>query len=64
MTTKEIKALSIESLTTLIQDEKKALQRKKFTHAIAPVENPMSIRLNRRLIAKLQTELTARLNAK
>jgi large subunit ribosomal protein L29 len=31
----------------------------KLAHAISPIENPMRIRQNRKLIAKLETALSA-----
>jgi large subunit ribosomal protein L29 len=56
----EIKKLSIEELERTIKEEREGLQRTKFAHAISTIENPIKIRTNRRLIARLLTELTAR----
>ena len=58
MKKEEIKALSAEQLREQIAAEKDRLLKLKFAHAISPVENPMRIRENRKLIARLNTELT------
>lgn len=60
MKNSEIKALSLEELQEKVIQEQENLQRLKFAHATNPIENPMKIRVNRKLIAKIQTELTAR----
>ena len=60
MKNKEIKALSIDALKEQIAQEQDALSRLKFAHAISPVENPMRIRESRKLIARLNTELSTR----
>lgn len=54
----DIKALSAEQIKEQIGVETDRLQKLKFAHAISPVENPMRIRMTRRLIARLNTELT------
>ena len=53
----EIRALTIEELTQKITSEKEAMQKLKFAHAISPIENPMKIKITRKLIARLQTVL-------
>jgi large subunit ribosomal protein L29 len=60
MKNQEIKALSVEDLQQQIAQEKQALDRLKFAHAISPIENPMRLRTSRKLIARLMTELSAR----
>ena len=60
----DIKALSIDELQEAISKEKSSIGKLKFAHAISPIENPMQIRIQRRLIASLKTELTAKQNAK
>jgi large subunit ribosomal protein L29 len=60
MKNKEIKALSTDALKEQIAQEQDALSRLKFAHAISPVENPMRIRESRKLIARLNTELSTR----
>jgi large subunit ribosomal protein L29 len=56
----EIKALSADALKEQIAAEQETLQRLKFGHAVSPIENPMRIKASRRLIARLNTELTAK----
>jgi large subunit ribosomal protein L29 len=56
----EIKALSTDAIKEQIAQETEALSRLKFAHAISPVENPMRIRQSRKLIARLNTELSTR----
>lgn len=60
MKNSEIKALTTEQLTEKIKEETSGLQKLSFAHAITPLENPMQIRQTKRLIARLKTELTAR----
>lgn len=56
----EIKALSTDAIKEQLVQEQDALNRLKFAHAISPVENPMRIRESRKLIARLNTELSTR----
>jgi large subunit ribosomal protein L29 len=56
----EIQALSADALKEQIAAEQETLQRLKFAHAVSPIENPMRIKVSRRLIARLHTELTAK----
>ncbi len=58
MNNSEIKSLSIEELQERIVSETENLQKLKFAHAISPIENPMKIRVAKRLIARMNTELT------
>lgn len=60
MKNEEIRELNLEELSDRIKTEKELLQRLRFAHAISPIENPMKIRAARRLIARLQTELSVR----
>ncbi len=57
MKNSEIKALSIEELMQKIRGEKEGLQKLIFAHAISPIENPMKIKITKKLIARLLTEL-------
>ena len=59
----EIKALSTEELVVKISSEKETLRKLKFAHAVSPLENPMQIRLARKIVAKLETELSAKKKA-
>lgn len=60
MKNNEIKALSIDELKQQIAQERESLDRLKFAHAISPIENPMRLRTARKLIARLNTELSAK----
>ena len=64
MNNSEIKTLSIEELQERIVSELENLQKLKFAHAISPIENPMKIRAAKRLIARMNTELTIKQNNK
>ncbi len=55
----EINKLGVAELQKQILAEKESLSRLKFAHAISPIENPMRIKETRKLIAKLETALTA-----
>lgn len=60
MKNNEIKALSVDELKQQIAQERESLDRLKFAHAISPIENPMRLRTARKLIARLNTELSAK----
>jgi len=60
MKNKEIKSLSVDDLQQQVAQEREALDRLKFAHAISPIENPMRIRTSRKQIARLMTEISAR----
>jgi len=55
----EINKLGVDELKKAIVAEQENLTRLKLAHAISPIENPMRIRQNRKLIAKLETALSA-----
>ncbi len=59
----EINKLGVDELKKAIAAEQENLTRLKLAHAISPIENPMSIRETRRVIAKLETALTKAVNA-
>lgn len=58
----DIRALSIEDLRTQIKTEQSNGQQMRFAHAISPLENPARIKVNRKTVARLQTELSRRNN--
>ncbi|MBS1506321.1 MAG: 50S ribosomal protein L29 [Bacteroidetes bacterium] len=60
MKNSEIKALTVAELKEKIGSENEAMRKIKFAHQVSAIENPMKIRENRRLIARLKTELTAK----
>ncbi len=63
MENKEIKGLSDQDLNERIKEEKAVLNKMTLNHAISPVENPAVIRLNRRNIARMATEVNNRKKA-
>ena len=56
----EIKGLNLSELKEKVLSEKENLRKMKFAHEVSAIENPMKIKETRRLIAKLNTELTAK----
>lgn len=56
----DLKNLNEQDLKSKISDEELRIKKMKFSHAISPVENPMSIRALRREIARMKTELRRR----
>jgi large subunit ribosomal protein L29 len=54
---KSIQGLSVEDLSARIKEDELRLKKLEFGHAISPLENPMSIRILRRELARLKTEL-------
>ncbi|MGY6560606.1 MAG: 50S ribosomal protein L29 [Luteibaculaceae bacterium] len=60
MKSKEITGLSDLDLQDKLKEVKTELSRMKFNHALSPIENPLLIKNNRRLIARLNTELKKR----
>jgi large subunit ribosomal protein L29 len=60
MKSTEIKGLSDNDLRDKINELETAQQKVVLTHKISPLENPLQIRLSRRDIARLKTELRKR----
>jgi large subunit ribosomal protein L29 len=56
----DIKALSIAELNDKIISETEALQKIRFAHQVSSIENPMKISETRKVIARLKTELRAK----
>ena len=52
----EYRSLDNEALNEKISDEEMRLKKTKFSHAVNPIENPQSIKIQRRAIARLKTE--------
>ena len=63
MKNKDIVGLSDQELTEKIKEEKAGLNKMTLNHAISPVEDPSKIRVNRRNVARLLTEVSKRKNA-
>lgn len=60
MKQEDIKQLATNDLRDKITEEKNALIKLHLNHTVSPIENPLKIRSNRRLIARLKTELRKR----
>jgi large subunit ribosomal protein L29 len=58
----EILKLSIEDLKSRLSDFQNQYVNLKLTHKMAPIENPLRITSMRKVIARLNTELTKRSN--
>ena len=55
-----LKDLSETDLSSRIGEDEQRLKKLEFAHAISPLESPVNIRLLRKDIARLKTELTKR----
>jgi large subunit ribosomal protein L29 len=55
-----LKDLSEIDITSRIREDEQRLKKLEFAHAISPLESPVNIRLLRKDIARLKTELTKR----
>jgi large subunit ribosomal protein L29 len=56
----EIKQLSIAELQEKLSETKKSYTDLKMAHAISPLDNPIQLRVARRTVARVATELTNR----
>lgn len=52
--------LSTQDLINRIQEDELQFKKKKFAHAVSPLENPLELRWMRREIARMKTELNKR----
>lgn len=52
----EIRELSDKELAGRIKEERAALTKLNFTHAVSPLDNPNRLKENKRTIARLLTE--------
>lgn len=60
MKTAEIKELTTAEIQERLATEKESLVRMKLNHSISPLDNPLLIKVARRNIARLATELRQR----
>ncbi len=60
MKAKVIKELSTGEIRERLEGERKQLLKLKLNHAVSPLENPMRIKVFRKTIARLETELHKR----
>ena len=56
----EVKNLSVADLEQKLIELKKSYAEMKLAHAISPLDNPLTIRTTRRIIARIESELTRR----
>ena len=52
--------MPINELNDLLLSEKERLLKLKMSHAVSPLENPLSIKYSRKKIARIMTELSSR----
>jgi large subunit ribosomal protein L29 len=55
-----VKELSTPELIERLEEERKQLIKLKLNHAVSPLENPNKIKIYRRTVARLETELRKR----
>jgi large subunit ribosomal protein L29 len=60
MKTAEIRELSTKELLERVDAEVAAYEQKVINHSISPTDNPAQIRQQRRMIARMKTELRQR----
>ena len=53
----EINKLSNDDLQDKLTEYQKQLEEIKMTHAISPLENPLQIKITRRVVARIKTAL-------
>jgi large subunit ribosomal protein L29 len=63
MKNKDIISLTEQELIERVKETQAALNKQTLNHTISPVENPSSIRNNRRTVARMLTELSKRKNS-
>ncbi|HEX2616070.1 MAG TPA: 50S ribosomal protein L29 [Flavobacteriales bacterium] len=56
----ELKDLTVVELQDKLQEERGALGKLRFNHAVSPVESPAQLRTKRKSVARLLTELRKR----
>lgn len=60
MKNSEIKELTTKEIAERIDAEKERLVKMKLNHAVSPLDNPMQLRVARKNIARLKTEMSKR----
>ncbi len=56
----EIKEASTADLNEKLAELRTTYSELRMAHAISPIENPIQLRMHRRSIARIETELTKR----
>ena len=52
--------MPLNELNDLLESEKERLMKLKMSHAVSPLENPLSIKFARKKIARVMTEINKR----
>lgn len=60
MKKEELKELSVKELKDRLEEAENAYLQLKINHSITPLDNPSKITLDRRMIARMKTELRER----
>ena len=60
MKQKEVNTMTLDELQDKLAQMQKIYKEAKCTHALSNLENPLQLRTQRRVIARLQTELNRR----
>ena len=60
MKQKEVNTMTLDELQDNLAQLQKSYKEAKFTHTLSNLENPLQLRSQRRVIARLQTELKRR----
>ncbi len=60
MKKEEIKELSTQDLKERLEQARKDYLQQKINHAISPIDNPAKITHDRKMIARMKTELRQR----
>ncbi len=55
-----IREMSTNELRERLDEEKKQLDKLKLNHSVSPLENPLKIKLYRKTVARIKTELRKR----
>ncbi|MGY8932166.1 MAG: 50S ribosomal protein L29 [Flavobacteriales bacterium] len=55
--------MPINELNDLLESEKERLVKLKMSHAVSPLENPLTIKFARKQVARIMTELSKRKNS-
>ena len=54
----ELKSLALEELEIKLNEEKAIMEKLRFSHSISPIENPMKIKVQRKIVAQILTEIS------
>ena len=60
MKNSELRALSLEELQKKLIVEQDNLEKLIFSHAATPIENPMKIKVARKFVARIKTEINSK----